>query len=343
MFGRLASRGHDVDLLVSNWRAGKRREVVDGMGVHRVGGRYTFSLVAPRYYRSELSTAGYDVVVEDLNKVPLFTPLWCTQRIVLLVHHLFGRTAFEEASFPVAAATWLLEKPLPRFYHDLPVQAVSQSTADDLVARGFDRSRMTIIPNGVDTEFYSPDASVARFPEPTVLYLGRLKKYKRIDLIIRAVGLLRDRGIVANLIIAGKGDAEPELRALVQELQLNEQVRFPGFVSDEEKRTLFRRVWVHALTSPKEGWGITNLEAAACATPTVASDSPGLRDSVRDGETGFLVPHGDVVQLANRLGQLIQDERLRTELGQRALEFASGLTWERAADLTEQHLLALAS
>lgn len=338
MFGRLVQRGHRVTLLASGWPGAPARETVDGVDVHRVGGRYTFSVAAPRYYRTELRGLGWDIVVEDLNKVPLYTPLWGRFPLVLLVHHLFGRTAFEEASPPLALATWLLERPLGRIYRDVPVEAVSRSTAEDLERRGFRPERMTVIPNGVDVGFYTPCAEEGRFAEPTLLYLGRLKRYKRVDLVVRALAHLRRDGIGARLVIAGHGDQAGALRRLVSELGMDDAVELPGFVSEAEKRRYFRRAWVHVLTSPKEGWGITNLEAAACGTPTVASDSPGLRESVVDGETGYLVPHGDVEALAERLRRLIEDAALRERLGRQARAFAERFSWDRTAERTEEHL-----
>ncbi|MFW6202292.1 MAG: glycosyltransferase family 4 protein, partial [Gemmatimonadota bacterium] len=244
---------------------------------------------------------------------------------------------------PVAAATWALERPIPRIYRDVPVEAVSRSTADDLVGRGFDRDRIAVIPNGVDTSRYSPDSTVARFDEPTLLYLGRLKRYKRVDLILRAVARLRDRGCGVRLVVAGQGDRADALRRLRSELGLDGRVEMPGFVDDAEKLRLYRRAWVHVLTSPKEGWGITNLEAAACGTPTVASDSPGLRESVVHGETGLLVPHGDVDALADALERLIVDAAFRARLGTGARAFAERFSWERAIDDTERHLTEVAA
>lgn len=338
IFGRLAARGHRVTLLVSGWKGAPRLEEVDGMEVHRVGGRYTYNVVAPRYYRRVLRQRAFDVVIEDLNKVPLFTPYWVRRPLVLLVHHLFGETAFQEAPWPIAALTWLLERPIGRVYRDVPVEAVSRSTADDLGARGIPPRHITVIPNGVDLDFYRPDPAEPRFPEPTLLYLGRLKRYKRVDLVLRALARLKSAGVYARLIIAGQGDAAPALRRLCAELDLGDRVEFPGFVSREVKRQYFRRSWVHLLTSPKEGWGITNIEAAACGTPTIASDSPGLRDSVVDGVTGFLVPHGDVEALAGRIEEVLADPTLRERLGGQARSFAEGFSWEAAADRTEAHL-----
>ncbi len=343
IFGRLAARGHSVTLLVSGWSGAAPREVVDGMQVHRVGSRHTFGQRAPGYYRGVLATEEFDLVIEDLNKVPVFAPRWAGRPVVLLVHHLFGRTAFRSASPPVAAATWLLERPLARFYRGIPVQAVSESTADDLVARGLRREEITVIHNGVDLDFYSPDPGVPRTSEPSFLYLGRLQSYKRVDLILRAVARLARDGVRVWLFIAGRGKAEPALRALTRQLQIEDRVEFAGFVSEEEKRDLFRRASANVFTSPKEGWGITNLEAAACGTPTIASDSPGLRESVRHEETGLLVPHGDVAALAAAMRALADDPQRVATLGEGALHFAQGFGWERAAELTEAHLQGVLS
>jgi glycosyltransferase involved in cell wall biosynthesis len=337
VFGRLAAR-HEVSLLVSGFEGAPARATIDGMDVHRTGGRYTYNITAPGYYRKQLRNPGFDVFVEDLNKVPLFAPLWVREPTVLLVHHLFGTVAFQEASLPLATATWLLEKPIPAVYRNLPTMAVSQSTANDLTHRGFRSARIDVIPNGVDLGFYHPDPSVQRFAEPTALYLGRLKKYKRIDLVVDAFARVHTSVPNARLIIAGQGDARSALTTQIHRLGLDNVVQLPGFVSDEEKRALFRRAWVHLLTSPKEGWGITNLEAAACGTPTIASNSPGLRDSVEDGRTGFLVPHGDVDALATRIEQVFGNEALRNQLGEQAFAFAQRFTWDNAANATERFL-----
>ena len=324
--------------LVSSWRGAQAQAQLDGIEILRTGSRNTFSFAAPAFHRRELRARPFDVVVEDLNKVPLFTPWWQQRPLVLLVHHLFGATAFQEASLPFAAATWLLERPLAHVYRGTPVQAVSRSTADDLVQRGFPAGDIEVIPNGVDLEFLAPDPAEARFAEPTALYVGRLKRYKRVDLILDAVARLAEQDSPIRLIVAGRGDAEGALRAHVHRLGIQDHVQFVGFVSEAEKRRLLRKTWVHVFTSPKEGWGISNLEAAACGTPTVASDSPGLRDSVAHGQTGYLVPHGEVSALADRIRSLIERSDLRAQLGEGARRFALEHGWDRSADRTEAHL-----
>jgi glycosyltransferase involved in cell wall biosynthesis len=242
---------------------------------------------------------------------------------------------FQEAPWPLAAAVWLAERPLPYAYRSVPFEAISDSTADDLAARGVPRSAVRVIYPGIDAGYFTPDP-LRRAAAPTFAYLGRLKRYKGVDLVIRAFG--RVAHPEARLEIAGAGDYRPALERLAASLALGERVRFLGRVSEADKLDLLRRTWALAFASPKEGWGITNLEAAACATPVVASDSPGLRESVRDGETGYLVPHGDLEAMAARLDALAGSPALVAQLGARGREFAGSFTWERAAAETAAHL-----
>ena len=136
----------------------------------------------------------------------------------------------------------------------------------------------------------TPD-SAERSPHPVFAYLGRLKRYKRVDVVIRAFAGLNLGD--AALEIAGTGDYRAPLEGLVRSLDVAPRVRFLGFIPEDDKIHLLRRAWASVLASPKEGWGISNLEAAACGTPVIAANSPGIRESVIDGETGFLVPPDD--------------------------------------------------
>jgi len=336
IFGRLAARGHEITLFCGGWPGAPRRASLDGLAVHRVGTRYTFPLQARRYYRRHLA-GRFDVLVEDINKIPLYTPLWGAARTIALVPHLFGVTAFQELPTPVAATVWLAERPLGRVYKGIPFQAISDSTRDDLVARGIPRGSIRVIYPGIDADTYTPDPS-ARPPVPVFAYLGRLKRYKGVHIVIQAFARLAHPSAV--LEIAGAGDYRPALETLARSLDLHDRVRFLGRIPEAEKLALLRRAWGLVFASPKEGWGITNLEAAACGTPVVASDSPGIRESVRNGETGFLVPHGDVGAMAGAMAALAASPPLVRRLGEQARRFAEGFTWDRAAEETERHLLS---
>lgn len=338
IFGRLAAAGHRVRLLASGWEGAPDRERLDGMEVHRAGSRHGFPLAVRRAYRDRFAGERFDVVVEDVNKLPLYTPLWIRAPVVVLVPHLFGTTAFREASPPVAAVVWAAERLMPLLYRGVPVQAISESTARDLERRGFEGGRIEVIYPGVDHDAFRRDPAVPRFERPTAAYVGRLKRYKGLDVVLRAVELLRERGTALRLLVAGKGDDASRLRRLARRSGLGERVEFLGHVSESRKVELLRRAWVNIYPSPKEGWGITNVEAAACGTPSVASDSPGLRESVAEGVSGFLVPHDDPVAWADRLAELCGDEELRDRLGRGALRHAARFSWDRAAAETEASL-----
>ena len=335
IFGRIVARGHSVDLLCSSWPGAPQRANLDGIDVHRYGTRHTYPFVVRRYYAQHLARNGYDVVIEDLNKIPLYTPLWGVPKLVALVHHLFGATVFREAPVPLAAAVWLSERPLGALYRGVPFQAVSQSTADDLRARGIPSQSIQVIYNGVDSARLTPN-SAERSEKPLFVYLGRLKKYKRVDVVVKAFAEL---GIPdATLEIAGTGDYRAALEGLVESLDLTGRVKFLGFIPEEEKLHLLRRAWASTLASPKEGWGISNLEAAACGTPVIAANSPGIRESVVDGETGLLVPQNDPQAMTAAMRGIVQSPELVERLGIAGRRFAETFTWDRAASDTLSHL-----
>ncbi|HQR18635.1 MAG TPA: glycosyltransferase family 4 protein [Gemmatimonadales bacterium] len=342
IYRRLAARGHRVRLVCSGWPGARPVETVDGIEVTRVAHRNTFALAGRGAVRRALAAERPDVLVEDINKLPLLLAGLTDVPMCVLVPHLFGSTAFQEAPWPMAATVWVAERLIPGAYRRADFEAISESTRDDLVSRGVGRDRIRVIHPGVDAAEFCPDPSVRRSAPPSFLYVGRLKRYKRVDLAIRALGIARRTRPDLSLDIAGTGDDRPRLEALIAELGLGTAVRFHGFVTEERKLHLLRSTWANLFPSPKEGWGITVVEAAACGTPSLASDSPGLRDSVRDGETGFLVPHGDPAALGARMLELAADAALVARLGQAGRRFAESLSWDRVADLTESHLRELA-
>lgn len=335
IFGRLAAAGHSVRLLASGWKGAPDREILDGIEVTRVGSRHGFPLVVRSAYRRLRNEGPIDVIVEDINKLPLFSPRWAREPVVALVPHLFGTTAFREASAPVASTVWAAERLMPSVYRNRPFQAISRSTADDLVRRGFDRKAIEVIYPGIDHDVYSADPGTAEFEEPTLVYVGRLKRYKGLDVVLRAVAGLAQDVPNLRLLIAGKGDDRDRLAAVAGAASVADRVEFLGYVSEERKIELLRRAWVSVYPSPKEGWGITNVEAAACGTPSVASDSPGLRESVAEGRSGFLVRHEDVVAWRGRLRRIIEEPELRARLRRDCPGHAAGFSWERAAEETE--------
>ncbi|HWP65480.1 MAG TPA: glycosyltransferase family 4 protein [Candidatus Limnocylindria bacterium] len=327
VFRRLAARGDAVTLVSCGFPGAAPSERVQGIEVVRVGERVSYYPGALRTYRRLRAVAPFDAVVEDLNKFPFFSRFWVREPIVVLVHHFFGRTAFQQVAWPLAAATFAAEKLVPRLYRGLPVVAVSPSTRDELVAGGMRAGDVHVIPNGLDHTLYRPGAGT-RAAVPMVLALGRIEPYKRTELLVDAVARIPG----ARLVVAGSGTAMEALRAHVERSGCGERVELLGFVDEAEKVRLLQEAHVVATASRKEGWGLTVVEAAACGTPSVAFDVPGLRDAIRNGETGLLVPADDADAFAAALRRVLEDAALRERLAAGAIAWARRFTWDNAAE-----------
>jgi len=334
IFSRLVARGHHVTLLCERFRGSEPEELVDGIRTIRVGGRLTFNFTAARQVGRLADSLNADVVIDDLNKIPFYSP-WHTKRPVLaILMHLFRASIFKETLPPMAAYVWLAETLIPLAYKRRRFAVLSESSRRDTMKVGIDPTRITVIPPGTDFDRFLPDASVAR--EPVVLHVGRLKKYKATDHLLHAAKKLHDRGLKFTTVIVGDGDDKPRLQALAAKLGINDIVRFTGFISESEKVNWYRRAQVLVENSVKEGWGLIVMEANACGTPVVVARSPGLVDSSRDGVNGLMYDYGDVPALAEKLERLICDAPLRERLGRQAIDWARQWTWDAAADRMEK-------
>jgi glycosyltransferase involved in cell wall biosynthesis len=162
--------------------------------------------------------------------------------------------------------------------------------------------------------------------------VGRLEVYKKIDVLLRAMAKLTSRFPDAEITIIGRGNARAELESLATELGLAERTTFTVFIPTDERDRLLAQARVCVCPSEKEGWGLTVIESNAVATPVVATDADGLRDSVRDGVTGFLVPDESVDDFADRIARLLEDDELAVRMSRAAMEWSKTFDWDRAAD-----------
>lgn len=336
---RLVRRGHQVLLLASRYPGCALEARIGGVQVRRHGSWWNANFALLRAARAELRRGGWDVVLEDVNKIPFFTPLVTRLPVVVLVPHLFGTTIFRETNPILGSYIWLLERPLPWVYRRARFMPVSASTRADLVRRGIAAERASVVHNGLDFERYDLAQPPPREPRPTFVHLGRLMRYKSADVAVRAMQHVRRALPEAQLLVAGDGPDLPRLQRLARQLGLGDAVRFLGYLPHADKVDLLWRSHVLLNPSPKEGWGLTVVEANACGVPVVASRRPGLVDSVRDGETGRLVPYGDARAMAAAAVDLVRDPQQWSAFGARAREWARRFTWDDAALQTERILL----
>ena len=333
---RMAALGFEITQVACGFPGSAASEAQDGLRVRRLG---PLPLYYPRvvaWTARETRRGRFDAVIEHLNKVPFCAALYAAAPVVAVNHHLFGKSAFLQVAWPIAAAVVALEKLIPRCYRDVAFLAVSESSRDDLVRRGIDPARIGIVHNGIHPPRILP-RPIAQRPL-RVAYLGRLEPYKRVERLLRAVARLAPRFPDLELVLIGRGSARPALERLAAELGLASRTRFTGFVPDDERDALLAEARVAVCPSVKEGWGITVIEVNALATPVVATDAPGLRDAVRHGETGFLVPDGPegpfVLALADRIGELLADAAQAERFSTAALAWSQRFRWDAAAETT---------
>lgn len=335
---RLVGRGHDVLLLASRFPGCAPETTVRGVRVRRRGTWWNANYALLQEARRELATGRWDVVLEDVNKIPFFSPLVASVPVVVLVPHLFGATIFRETNPLFGAYLWLLERPIPRVYRRCYMMPVSESTRRDLVRRGIDPDYAVVVHNGLDFDRYDLADPPPRSARPTLVHLGRLMRYKSADVAIRAMAFVHAAIPQARLVVAGDGPDLPRLQRLARRLRIDAAVEFVGYLPHEDKVRLLWQSHVLLNPSPKEGWGLTVLEANACGVPVVASRRPGLVDSVRDGETGSLVPYGDARAFAGAALPFLLDDTRRASFGERGRAWARQFTWEDAALQTERVL-----
>ncbi|MFC1999228.1 glycosyltransferase family 4 protein [Chloroflexota bacterium] len=328
---------HEVVLFCGKYKGCKGRDEIDGIRIIRRGGSFSVYLHAIFSYLINLRKENYDVVVDSINGVPFFTPLFVRKPKVAIMHHLVKKEIFfRELPLPLAPVGWLAEKTIPFLYGKLPMVTVSDSSRQELIEFGIPEERIRIIYNAID---HTALGYGAKSPKPLIAYVGRIKQYKQVDHLLQAFEIVKKEIAEAELVIAGRGDYG-ELRKLVK-AQTDSCITLAGEVSEEEKVEILKKAWVFVTPSMKEGWGISVIEANACGTPAIAYDVPGLRDSIRDGETGLLVPQGDIEQLAKAIIELLTDSELRTRVGQNALGWSSCFSWDRSAEEFEQVLKGL--
>jgi glycosyltransferase involved in cell wall biosynthesis len=327
---RWAADGHDVTLLCSDFKGSRTRDLaLNSVKIRRRGREEWFNWLAPLIVRSRFGDV--DVIVEQIAKVACMLPWHVKTPVVCYVHHLFGRSIYGNVPWPAAAYVHAMEKLAMRVYRRCRFIAVSQSTADDVAAKGVSREQIHVIHNGVDLSLFRPGLPERKTPHPSVLWVGRVRRTKCVDHVVKAFALVARRVPDARLILVGRGEMEGEIRRMIAAEGLSDRVTMAGWLVAEQLREQMQQAWVLTYPSPKEGWGLCVTEAAACGTPAVASNSPGLREAVRDGVTGFLVPHGDIAALAGKLELVLTDSNLRARLGREALDWARSFNWDRTA------------
>lgn len=319
---------YEIHLLCDRFSGSLKEEIVDGILVHRFGKRNTFNFYVPFAYKELDKKYNFDLVIEDLNKIPFYGSLYIKKKRIAILHHFFGKVIFQETNPVFASYVYINERVTPRFYKDVDFICVSKGTMKELIKYGIKKERIKVIYNGVNPlkfKFFKKE------DKPFFSACGRLKKYKRLDILINAADLAIKEGFDFKLFIIGDGDDLQRLKKMVNEKGLNREIIFTGYVSEDEKSKIIGSSWAHINTSPKEGWGLTSIEAQASGTLSIVPDSPGLNETVIDKKTGFIYEFGNVKMLKDILIRILKDKELVEKMGKDARDFALNFSWDDSA------------
>jgi glycosyltransferase involved in cell wall biosynthesis len=287
-------------------------EVRDNIRVIRRGNRLTLHWHALKW------NGPHDLCVESVaHAVPFYRGRLTSDRTIVILFHLHQRLLFQELNALQAALVSILERTLR--YRTAHFVAISESTRRDAIDVLGITAPISVVTPGVDTSRFSP----ARKDDPaTFLYLGMLKRYKRVDHIIEA---FKKVGRHSVLKIAGSGYDRSRLEKIADK---RGDILFLGHVTEGKRAELLQQATANILASTNEGFGLTILEAAASGTPTVAYDAGPVRESIQDGLTGALARDGDVSDLARAMAQSID----HPEWGINARETSLIRTWDETGE-----------
>jgi glycosyltransferase involved in cell wall biosynthesis len=329
-----AAAGLDVTFRTSAVPGAPRALTRDGYRVERRAGRYAV-FPGAAWEGIRMGHRPGDALVEIWNGMPFASPLWYRGPRVVFLHHVHAEMWGMVLPPVLSHLGDTIERRIaPRIYRSSRIVTPSESSRTEIIDMlGLTPERITVAPPGVDAR-YSPGGH--RSPTPLVVAVGRLVPVKRIDALLRTLAKVKADQPELRAVVIGEGYERPALEALRAELGATEWVSMPGRVDDEELVAWYRRAWVVASSSQREGWGMTLTEAAACGTPAVATAIAGHTDAVLDGESGLLVEDPD--ELSVPLSRVLGDEVLRSRLSKGALARARWFTWDVTARLALEAL-----
>lgn len=331
---RLIKDGHKVIWFCRKFKDCVKRELIDGIEIIRRGNKLSTYLEAWRYYKSLYPKP--DKLIDSINTICWQTPLYVdSKRRVAYVNQLAKEVFFYELPQPISSIAFYLENLEYKTYKKTKFICYSKSVKEDLKSFGLPSQNISTFSLGIDHSRYFPGK---KSKIPLFVFVARLVRMKRADLCVEAIKYVSKKHKEARLAIVGYGPEENDLKKLINKYGLQENVYLVNkdnlyFEKNEKdiKVKLLQQAWALLLPSVKEGWGMVVTEAAACGTPSIVTDVTGLRDSVVDRKTGFIVSANPTKEeLVNYMLKIIEEDKLKEDLSANAIKWASNFTWEKS-------------
>lgn len=332
---RLIKDGHTVTWFTRNFPDGKEKEVIDNITIIRRGSMYSVYWYAYLYYHSLKKKP--DLVLDMINTIGWMTPLYVpSKKRIAYLNQLAEEAWFFEFPFVLAVIGRIIERIQYFFYTTTPFLCYSESTKSDLIRMGIPEKNIRFFPLGVDHKRYNPGKKKTRYP--LFIFVARLVSYKRADLCIDAMKKVVKKFPKTKLAIIGNGPEEEHLRKRISLLKLTRSIDlitqknfYLENAKEDVKVSLMQKAWVHILPSVKEGWGMVVTETAACGTPSIVTNTSGLKDAVIKDKTGVIISKDPTPnELAKAMITFIQNKHMREDFSKNAIAFAKTLTWDKS-------------
>jgi glycosyltransferase involved in cell wall biosynthesis len=335
---RLVKKYHfDMTLFTAQIPSGITTENIDGINMIRAGNKYSVYNKAKDYYKKYNSN--YDFIIDESNTKPFLTPKFVKNKPILAIFHQLSREDwFYETPFPLNyLGYYYLEKKWLSYYRDIPTATVSNSTKEDLEAYGF--KRIFMVPMGLNVTPLTEVCMQYKEKNPTIAFVGRLKRHKLPNHALEAFTLIKREISDAKMWVIGDGYMLKEIKKRFG----GKDVIFYGHVENELKNALLSKAHLVLVPAVREGWGLVVTESNGVGTPAIGYNVPGLKDSIRDGETGILVKENSPHNLANSAISLLRDRDLLTKFSSNALAFSKQFNWENSANVFAKIIQSIAS
>jgi len=329
MAKRWTKWGHGVTQISSGFKNSKNKENIDGVTIIRIGHWWSVHLLGFLYYLKNLKSST-DVIIDEVHWFPFFSTLYAPKKTILLACEVANKLFFEFFPYPLAFIGRGIEKLYLALYKNVPVLAISSSTKKELVAEGFSENKITVLPMGINFPKIFPKFKKEK--NPTIIFVGRILKTKGVEDVIKVCLELKKEFANIKLWIVGRGEKkyEQKIKKQIRDLNLDNQVDFFGFVSEEKKFGMMQRAHMLIVPSIKEGYGLTIPEAGIVGTPAVAYNTEGLRDVLKNGKNGILVDCNPRI-MAEEVKQLLLQKNLYKNLQEGAESYARQLNWDKTA------------
>jgi glycosyltransferase involved in cell wall biosynthesis len=334
-----------VTFVGAQYPGAAKEELLDGLRVVRLGGLHSLWLRTFGYYMAQ-GRGRYDVVVVEGfggSRIPRLSPLYVNEPIITEWHQIHRELFAVQYPKVLNPALNLLERSTAWVHRNTLVRAGTLEWQAAFPSIGFKPENVFLVPVSIRDEWLA-EREVRGVAAPNILWIGKLRRYKCPDHIVRAMAEVVKQVPRAKLTLAIRRDDlayEQLLHDLVTSLGLESNVVFRLNVSEAEKRDLLDEARVLVLPSVVEGFGIVVLEAGACGVPVVASSGV-PEGAVRDGFNGLRYPFADIPALAGAMVRVLSDDALHNRLSQNALANVERFRWSRVGAEFEKIVLAAA-